>query len=106
MNFFNTDYEDNLVKNVRMVCIVLENSGARTMCQRLRTISSAVRTISSAVHTISSAVHALPSYLSASLCNCQTSRDLRHSSERFLKISERSLKPLGERSFRFIAPSV
>uniref|UniRef100_UPI0025D76A15 hypothetical protein n=1 Tax=Thiolapillus sp. TaxID=2017437 RepID=UPI0025D76A15 len=48
----------------------------------------------------------LPSYLSASLCTYQTSRTLRSSNEKLLKIPKRSLKSVGDRSFSFIAPTV
>ena len=48
----------------------------------------------------------LPSYLSASLCTYQTSRTLRSSSEKLLKIRKRNLKSVGNRSFSFIAPTV
>ena len=48
----------------------------------------------------------LPSYLSAFLCTYQTSRTLRSSSEKLLKIPKRNLKSVGERSFSAIAPSV
>ncbi len=48
----------------------------------------------------------LPSYLSASVCTYQTSRTLQSSSEKLLKIPERSLKSVGDRSFSFIAPTV
>ena len=45
----------------------------------------------------------LPSYLSASLCTYQTSRTLRSSNEKLLKIPERNLKYVGYRSFSSIA---
>ena len=48
----------------------------------------------------------LPSYLSASFCTYQTSRTLRSSNEKLLKIPKRNLKSVGYRSFSFIAPTV
>ena len=48
----------------------------------------------------------LPSYLSASLCTYQTSRILRSSNEKLLKIPKHSLKSADDRSFSFIAPTV
>ena len=49
----------------------------------------------------------LPSYLSASLCACQTSCTLlRSSNEKLLKIPKRSLKSVGDRSLSFIVPTV
>ena len=48
----------------------------------------------------------LPSYLSASLCTYQTSRTLRSSNEKLLKIPKRNLRSVGDRSFCFIAPTV
>ena len=47
----------------------------------------------------------LPPYLS-SLCTYQTSRTLRSSTERLLKIPKTNLKTFGERSFGYIAPTV
>ena len=46
------------------------------------------------------------SYLSASLCTYQTSRTLRSSNEKLLKIPKRNLISVGDRSFSFIAPTV
>ena len=48
----------------------------------------------------------LPSYLSASLCTYQTSRILRTSNDKLLKIPKRNLKSSGDRSFSVIAPTV
>ena len=48
----------------------------------------------------------LPSYLSASLCTYQTSRTLRSSIEKLLKIPKRKLKSVGDHSVSFIAPTV
>ena len=48
----------------------------------------------------------LPSYLSASLCTYQTSRTLRSSNEKLLKIRKCNFKSVGDRSFSFIAPTV
>ena len=46
----------------------------------------------------------LPAYLS--LCTYQSSRTLRSSNEKLLKVPRRNMKTVGERSFSFIAPSV
>ena len=48
----------------------------------------------------------IPSYLSASLCTYQTPRTHRSSNKKLLKIPERHLKSVGERSFSFVAPCV
>ena len=48
----------------------------------------------------------LPSYLLASLCTYQTSRTLRSSKEKLLKIPKRSVNSVGDRSFSFITPTV
>ena len=48
----------------------------------------------------------LPSYLSASLCTYQTSRTLRSSNKKHLKIPKCNLKSVGDRSFSLIAPTV
>ena len=48
----------------------------------------------------------LPSYLSASLCTYQTSRTLRSSNKKLLKITTFSLNSVGHHSFSFIAPTV
>ena len=47
-----------------------------------------------------------PTYLSASFFTYQTSRILRSSNEKLLKIPKRSLKSVGDRSFSFIARTV
>ena len=44
----------------------------------------------------------LPSYLSGVLCTYHPSRSLRSSNERLLKVPERALKTVGERSFSFL----
>ena len=48
----------------------------------------------------------LPAYLSNVLCTHETSRALRSSSQRLLKIPKRNLKTVGDRSFGFVAPSL
>ena len=48
----------------------------------------------------------LPSYLSASVCTYQTSRTLRLSNEKLLKIPKRNLKSAADHSFSFNAPIV
>ena len=46
----------------------------------------------------------LPPYLSSSLCTYESSRSLRSSNEKLLKIPKRKLRSFGQRSFSFIAP--
>ena len=48
----------------------------------------------------------LPPYLSSSLCTYQSSRSLRSSTERLLKIPKTNLKTFSGRSFGYIAPFV
>ena len=48
----------------------------------------------------------LPRYLSDSLYTYQTSRTLRSSSEKLLKLPKRNTKSFGERSFSFQAPLI
>ena len=48
----------------------------------------------------------LPAYLSDVLCTYETSRTLRSSSQKLLKIPKRNLKTVGDRSFGFAAPSL
>ena len=48
----------------------------------------------------------LPAYLSNVLVTYQPSRSLRSSNEKLLKIPQLNLKTVGERSFRFLAPSI
>ena len=48
----------------------------------------------------------LPRYLSDSLCTYQTSRTLRSSNEKLLKLPRRKTKSFGERSFSFQAPQI
>ena len=48
----------------------------------------------------------LSSYFSAPLCMYQTSRTLRSSNEKLLKIPKRTLKSVGDRSFSSIAQTV
>ena len=50
--------------------------------------------------------HSYKLYLSSSLCTYEPSRSLRSSKEKLFKIPKRNLKSFGERSFRFMAPSV
>ena len=48
----------------------------------------------------------LPPYLSSSLCAYESSRSLRSSNQKLLKIPKRNLKSFGQRSFSFMASSL
>ena len=48
----------------------------------------------------------LPAYLSQNLCASESTRNLRLSCEKLLKVPKRNPKTFGERSFSFLAPSV
>ena len=48
----------------------------------------------------------LPPDIPSSLCTYEPSRSLRSSNEKLLKIPKRNLQSFGQRSFRFMAPSL